>query len=94
MGLPVLIISTHTLTWSVTILMQVYRTARQISTHTLTWSVTEVIMTFFAYEFISTHTLTWSVTSSASIATSGDGNFNSHAHVERDYSVPNASLYR
>ena len=34
------LISTHTLTWSVTILMRVYRIARQISTHTLTWSVT------------------------------------------------------
>ena len=56
-------ISTHTLTWSVTILMQVCRIARQISTHTLTWSVTEIIGAII----------------------DGFKDFNSHAHVERDY---------
>ena len=33
-------ISTHTLTWSVTIPMKTLRANKGISTHTLTWSVT------------------------------------------------------
>ena len=33
---------------------------------------------------ISTHTLTWSVTDDDSRDENSDGNFNSHAHVERD----------
>ena len=55
-----------------------------ISTHTLTWSVT--IGTFIgSYSgFISTHTLTWSVTSTLALYHAKVGNFNSHAHVERD----------
>ena len=55
-------ISTHTLTWSVTI--STYRNSRnkRISTHTLTWSVTKETSTKDNSEHISTHTLTWSVT--------------------------------
>ena len=34
-------ISTHTLTWSVTIVMYIVLGAIEISTHTLTWSVTQ-----------------------------------------------------
>ena len=37
---PVTKISTHTLTWSVTIDKDYTRYERKISTHTLTWSVT------------------------------------------------------
>ena len=33
-------ISTHTLTWSVTMMTTTTKTATAISTHTLTWSVT------------------------------------------------------
>ena len=33
---------------------------------------------------ISTHTLTWSVTTSVTVTDDSTGNFNSHAHVERD----------
>ena len=36
---------------------------------------------------ISTHTLTWSVTNPSMIAPIISGNFNSHAHVERDSGV-------
>ena len=36
-------ISTHTLTWSVTIGFYSYGICRCISTHTLTWSVTQVL---------------------------------------------------
>ena len=55
-------ISTHTLTWSVTISCSATDLRMNISTHTLTWSVTiggEYVITV---DGISTHTLTWSVT--------------------------------
>ena len=55
-------ISTHTLTWSVTVYVFEGRLDVHISTHTLTWSVTEVQMSFTEMQVISTHTLTWSVT--------------------------------
>ena len=55
-----------------------------ISTHTLTWSVT-VLQTIGMINIrISTHTLTWSVTRRYPISMGLPGNFNSHAHVERD----------
>ena len=56
------IISTHTLTWSVTVTPSYVAVTSAISTHTLTWSVTskKLITEYFA--LISTHTLTWSVT--------------------------------
>ena len=38
--LPYIIISTHTLTWSVTLHSMEQRHSKVISTHTLTWSVT------------------------------------------------------
>ena len=55
-------ISTHTLTWSVTIIPLKTIPWQKISTHTLTWSVTFRCLGFWGGLFISTHTLTWSVT--------------------------------
>ena len=55
-------ISTHTLTWSVTIRRAVSFLTRCISTHTLTWSVTLKAALQCQSITISTHTLTWSVT--------------------------------
>ena len=55
-------ISTHTLTWSVTLLVCLCCYISGISTHTLTWSVTEKYFGVNVIATISTHTLTWSVT--------------------------------
>ena len=55
-------ISTHTLTWSVTILAKRHINHANISTHTLTWSVTVLFVITSRKDNISTHTLTWSVT--------------------------------
>ena len=55
-------ISTHTLTWSVTIKIFKFSSCFYISTHTLTWSVTAAIQLSRLIVIISTHTLTWSVT--------------------------------
>ena len=55
-------ISTHTLTWSVTIALVDESLSLVISTHTLTWSVTSPFSVAAVISFISTHTLTWSVT--------------------------------
>ena len=57
-----MLISTHTLTWSVTNGMLPFITRVDISTHTLTWSVTSKLKKICNKEAISTHTLTWSVT--------------------------------
>ena len=56
-------ISTHTLTWSVTLSRLLFWEDEPISTHTLTWSVTSEEWRGMTILFISTHTLTWSVTS-------------------------------
>ena len=58
-----------------------------ISTHTLTWSVTPPSAQAIASRTISTHTLTWSVTAAAVIPFETFADFNSHAHVERDYKI-------
>ena len=55
-------ISTHTLTWSVTMIAVSGELNIDISTHTLTWSVTSDCVLFWHAVRISTHTLTWSVT--------------------------------
>ena len=56
-------ISTHTLTWSVTVWGKCEQIVKShISTHTLTWSVTYQHLTLLSQFDISTHTLTWSVT--------------------------------
>ena len=55
-------ISTHTLTWSVTLHSMYLLQHTLISTHTLTWSVTCTGANAQYLIDISTHTLTWSVT--------------------------------
>ena len=77
-------ISTHTLTWSVTQTGKKLVGRSCISTHTLTWSVTIFDNGMPTLSAISTHTLTWSVTAYLVNAIDSRGNFNSHAHVERD----------
>ena len=77
-------ISTHTLTWSVTDFLRYAIGKIKISTHTLTWSVTLEKNIQCNHLQISTHTLTWSVTLEYSDSRGQTGNFNSHAHVERD----------
>ena len=82
-GLPVNI-STHTLTWSVTIKSATIIPPNNISTHTLTWSVTSM---FWAAPETSSY-----FNSHAHVERDGqtdgvfqfDKDFNSHAHVERD----------
>ena len=59
-----LFISTHTLTWSVTLSECLNAGEEVISTHTLTWSVTLSGLVEDFKRIISTHTLTWSVTTS------------------------------
>ena len=78
-------ISTHTLTWSVTNSHSQIFQFYHISTHTLTWSVTFKLNPLNMRQAISTHTLTWSVTGAISAGLTGVKDFNSHAHVERDY---------
>ena len=57
-----IVISTHTLTWSVTGSRLAIQFDIAISTHTLTWSVTLDPNNVTLVKQISTHTLTWSVT--------------------------------
>ena len=57
----------------------------RISTHTLTWSVTSTYQRAVLCNEISTHTLTWSVTCKGRYPQGISKNFNSHAHVERDF---------
>ena len=80
------VISTHTLTWSVTSLSPLTLGTVSISTHTLTWSVTLPPLPLCLSFQISTHTLTWSVTRLILTPLTIILYFNSHAHVERDYS--------
>ena len=77
-------ISTHTLTWSVTIPKAQFTEFMVISTHTLTWSVTPFVGVSKQKSSISTHTLTWSVTTCSCLLGASEEDFNSHAHVERD----------
>ena len=67
------IISTHTLTWSVTLFMRFWWAEIDISTHTLTWSVTSYTVTECPEFEISTHTLTWSVTGQSDIIAAFSG---------------------
>ena len=78
-------ISTHTLTWSVTLSHAVPHVPHKISTHTLTWSVTRKTKQHKNTKLISTHTLTWSVTTRSATLPIWHFYFNSHAHVERDF---------
>ena len=77
-------ISTHTLTWSVTLCESTSAESLRISTHTLTWSVTVCLDLICPCVIISTHTLTWSVTNCSVLRYRKGTYFNSHAHVERD----------
>ncbi len=61
-----------------------HNSAVDISTHTLTWSVTIRVMNQYGFDVISTHTLTWSVKNAKEVKDLAL-NFNSHAHVERDF---------
>ena len=81
-------ISTHTLTWSVTKQCLMLILSAPISTHTLTWSVTVPNLGLTNAQNISTHTLTWSVTKAGMELIVALANFNSHAHVERDFQLP------
>ena len=81
-------ISTHTLTWSVTLSPPLLPIAPiDFNSHA---HVERDLSNgqFNSTVYISTHTLTWSVTNSngCNVATMYD--FNSHAHVERDEPIP------
>ena len=78
------IISTHTLTWSVTIELEKLKNPESISTHTLTWSVTSAcsavdiaILYFNSHAHVERDEKMFGVSSELPY-------FNSHAHVERD----------
>ncbi len=77
-------ISTHTLTWSVTIIPLKTIPWQKISTHTLTWSVTCVVQISVAVQkFQLTRSRgAWLKSSCLAHAVI---HFNSHAHVERDF---------
>ena len=77
-------ISTHTLTWSVTLASLNQLGKKSISTHTLTWSVTgnshyyiSVVHNFNSHAHVE-RDMTFSALTPLPL------HFNSHAHVERD----------
>ena len=79
-----IIISTHTLTWSVTQKTAEVRRTKPISTHTLTWSVTfQPNHLYPAYWYFNSHAHVERDSASA-VSLYILMNFNSHAHVERD----------
>ena len=82
--LDYVLISTHTLTWSVTCGVVWYAIYRVISTHTLTWSVTFTFINYYTpfLNFNSHAHVERDTIFSAPVAEFF--NFNSHAHVERD----------
>ena len=49
--------------------------------------MTDVKNEIKTFKAISTHTLTWSVTADKTTLKGVKGNFNSHAHVERDWGM-------
>ena len=78
------LISTHTLTWSVTLLkLRALNHSIHFNSHA---HVERDMNEFYASGLtnISTHTLTWSVTFSLLAVIFPNVYFNSHAHVERD----------
>ena len=85
-------ISTHTLTWSVTLPSSISRKLIFISTHTLTWSVTLwATITVFINPFQLTRSRgAWLYTY---IHIYMHIHFNSHAHVERDKLVSDTLSY-
>ena len=56
-----------------------------ISTHALTWSATLKRERRIMANVISTHALTWSATGKKTFEVRKNDNFNSRAHVERDF---------
>ena len=78
-------ISTHTLTWSVTISCLISELTKIISTHTLTWSVTS--LPYIVLPLLSNFNSHAHVERDDKINTDRYcyQNFNSHAHVERDF---------
>ena len=82
-----IMISTHTLTWSVTYeVAAVLLSAVHFNSHAHVERDLP-ILSQEAISEISTHTLTWSVTCKTYLRTYFTKNFNSHAHVERDEAV-------
>ena len=83
-GLQDWYISTHTLTWSVTLVGLNVLRAIYISTHTLTWSVTNrAIKTFALSSHFNSHAHV-ERDGRSSLVFQRFSHFNSHAHVERD----------
>ena len=87
-------ISTHTLTWSVTIYLILFSVISIISTHTLTWSVTSYTAkggTIHTHFNSHAH-----VERDSAYGQQGYhlGYFNSHAHVERDLNAGNITFRR
>ena len=81
---PIILISTHTLTWSVTFIWVYGTLTISISTHTLTWSVTSA-SSAFSVSFISFQlTRSRGAWQFPFTSCSHTAYFNSHAHVERD----------
>ena len=77
-------ISTHTLTWSVTLDLASENVFCYISTHTLTWSVTTGgLWVIPQYQNFNSHAHV-ERDEYGHAKKGGKGNFNSHAHVERD----------
>ena len=82
------VISTHTLTWSVTIHIKTADNTPSISTHTLTWSVTllqDTPVKLVQFQL----TRSRGAWPAAVIPFETFADFNSHAHVERDSGTNN-----
>ena len=80
-------ISTHTLTWSVTLPSFSHSfSLKNFNSHAHVERDIYAVMKCI-YVQISTHTLTWSVTLLLTMETWQHTDFNSHAHVERDVPV-------
>ena len=79
----ILEISTHTLTWSVTIYIWILDNFIIISTHTLTWSVTDLPPRKIRLRLFQL-TRSRGAWPAAHRGEAVRGDFNSHAHVERD----------
>ena len=86
-------ISTHTLTWSVTVTPSYVAVTSAISTHTLTWSVTPLRSAWLlAHLHFNSHAHV-ERDKLLPLFRSQLLHFNSHAHVERDYCFSTLALY-
>ncbi len=77
-------ISTHTLTWSVTVASKYILLLSDISTHTLTWSVTLYLPLLYTISTPFQLTRSRGAWHDGQERKEHQKNFNSHAHVERD----------